>query len=107
MKFTIILLTFGTTTGVLAADLVDFWTDANFLGLKHTGQGNVGECKNLPGDFNDRISSAKARSGYRCTVWIDANCNTGTTGYSFDTSSGSSFPGWINDKASSWKCVRA
>lgn len=108
MKFTTLLLAFGTTTGVFAAELADFWKDKNFLNSKHTGQGNVGQCVNLPSNFNDQVSSAKARAGYRCTVWPDANCDTRKEGFSFDNGdTGKVFPGWINDQASSWKCVRA
>jgi len=50
--------------------LIDLWDKAGFLGLKFTGSADVGECKNLPSDFNDLISSGKAKEGFRCTVWV-------------------------------------
>ncbi|KAH6664183.1 hypothetical protein B0J14DRAFT_706622 [Halenospora varia] len=89
-----------------ASQLIDLWVDAGFLGLKFTGSSTVGTCVNLPSNFNDKISSGKAKPGFRCTTWVDANCLG--TGFSFNESPGaSSFPSWINDKSSSWKCVKA
>ncbi|EPE25897.1 hypothetical protein GLAREA_01809 [Glarea lozoyensis ATCC 20868] len=89
-----------------AQQLIDLWQDSGFLGLKFTGSSDVGKCVNLPSNFNDRVSSGKAKPGFRCTTWVDANCVG--TGFSFNASPGaSSFPSWINDKSSSWKCVAA
>lgn len=89
-----------------AQDLIDLWKNKNFLDLKFTGSANPGDCKNLPSNFNDITSSGKAKAGFRCTVWVDANCKG--TGFSFNQNPGSAaFPDWINDKASSWKCVKA
>ncbi|KAK3343310.1 hypothetical protein B0H65DRAFT_470928 [Neurospora tetraspora] len=111
MKFTTILLALGTTApAVLAADmdLVDMWVDTNFNGPKYTGRGDVGQCVNLPSNFNDNLSSGKARPGYKCTIWPDADCKTNRFDSSFDDKgSGASFPDWINDRASSWRCYRA
>ncbi|KAL0467456.1 hypothetical protein QR685DRAFT_359871 [Neurospora intermedia] len=88
-----------------AQDLIDLWKNKNFLDLKFTGSANPGDCKNLPSNFNDIASSGKAKAGFRCTIWVDANCRG--TGFSFNQNPGSaSFPDWINDRASSWKCVR-
>ncbi|KAH8744575.1 hypothetical protein BGZ57DRAFT_977160 [Hyaloscypha finlandica] len=86
-------------------DLVDFWQDAGFLGLKRTGASTVGTCVNLSGTgFEDNITSAKSKPGFRCTTWVDANCKG--TGFSFNASPGSrQFPSWIDNKSSSWKCV--
>ncbi|CCC14893.1 hypothetical protein SMACR_07709 [Sordaria macrospora] len=89
-----------------AQDLIDLWKNKNFLDLKFTGSANVGDCKNLPSNFNDISSSGKAKAGFRCTIWVDKDCKG--TGFSFNQNPGSaSFPDWINDKASSWKCVKA
>ncbi|KAK3984276.1 hypothetical protein QBC44DRAFT_346126 [Cladorrhinum sp. PSN332] len=84
-----------------AVTLIDLWADADFLGLKFTGSADVGQCKNLPSDFNDRITSGKARANYRCTVWVDKDCKG--TGFSFI--SNPKFDSWVDNKASSWKCV--
>ncbi|KAK4161325.1 hypothetical protein QBC43DRAFT_217921 [Cladorrhinum sp. PSN259] len=84
-----------------AVTLIDVWVDANFLGLKFTGSADVGQCKNFPSDFNDKLTSGKARPNYRCTVWVDKDCKG--TGFSFINSS--KFDSWIDNKASSWKCV--
>ncbi|KAG9230248.1 hypothetical protein BJ875DRAFT_340916, partial [Amylocarpus encephaloides] len=87
-----------------AVALIDLWQDYGFLGLKLTGSSSPGTCVNLPYNFNDIVSSGKAKPGYRCTTWVYANCQG--TGFSFNASPGaSSFPSWINDKSSSWKCV--
>ncbi|KAH8652718.1 hypothetical protein BGZ60DRAFT_420092 [Tricladium varicosporioides] len=44
--------------------------------------------------------------GNKLTTNSDAGCVG--TGFSFNESPGaSSFPSWINDKSSSWKCVKA
>lgn len=89
-----------------AQDLIDLWKNKNFLDLKFTGSANPGDCKNLPSNFNDISSSGKAKAGFRCTIWVDKDCKG--TGFSFNQNPGSSaFPDWINDKASSWKCVKA
>jgi hypothetical protein len=61
---------------------------------------------NLAGTgFNNNVSSCKSRAGFRCTIWVKKNCDG--TGFSFDTAGASSLPDWINNKASSWKCVAA
>ncbi|KAK3343309.1 hypothetical protein B0H65DRAFT_470927 [Neurospora tetraspora] len=89
-----------------AQDLIDLWKNKDFLDLKFTGSANPGDCKNLPSNFNDISSSGKAKAGFRCTIWVDKDCKG--TGFSFNQNPGSSsFPDWINDKASSWKCVKA
>ncbi|KAH8687285.1 hypothetical protein BGZ60DRAFT_558584, partial [Tricladium varicosporioides] len=75
----------------------------NFHGSKYTGSGNAGTCYNLPSSYNDRLSSGKAKSGYKCTVWSNASCS----GNKYEFSNSPSFPSYINDHASSWKCVRS
>jgi hypothetical protein len=86
--------------------LIDVWDDAGFLGLKFTGSANVGDCKNFPSKFNNLISSGKAKKGFRCTIWVDGNCKG--DGFSFNADPGvSKLPPWINDLATSWKCVKA
>ncbi|KAK4188918.1 hypothetical protein QBC35DRAFT_431918 [Podospora australis] len=85
-----------------AVTLIELWGDSNFLGLKYTGKGDLGYCYNLPGDFNDYITSGKAYSGYVCTTWVDKNCYG--TGFSFLSSS--KFPTWIDNKSSSWMCEK-
>ncbi|KAK3313009.1 hypothetical protein B0H66DRAFT_595487 [Apodospora peruviana] len=99
----------ATTTTVEAraeAPLIDLWDEAGFLGLKFTGSANVGDCKNLPSKFNDLSSSGKAKAGFRCTVWVAKDCKG--DGFSFNTSGSNSkqFPSWIDNKSSSWKCVK-
>ncbi|KAL2067006.1 hypothetical protein VTL71DRAFT_1430 [Oculimacula yallundae] len=89
-----------------AVQLIDLWKNSNFLDLKYTGSANAGDCVNLPSNFNDIASSGKAKPGFRCTIWVNKAC--AGTGFSFNASPGSaSFPSWINDTASSWKCVKA
>ena len=85
--------------------LIDLWQDANFLGLKFTGSAELEECKNLPSNFNDITTSGKARPGFRCTIWVNKDCKA--DGFSFDNNGVKQLPSWINDKASSWKCVKA
>ncbi|EGZ67610.1 hypothetical protein NEUTE2DRAFT_141408 [Neurospora tetrasperma FGSC 2509] len=127
MKLTTILLTLGLglttapSTVVLAApapesnyyqqantpDIVDMFVNANYYGDKYTGSAYEGQCVNLPPNFNDNLSSGRARPGYHCTVWPDANCRTNKWNFTFDDrGSGARFPDWINDRASSWRCVR-
>jgi len=87
------------------APLSDFWEDKDFLGIKLTGKANIGECKNFPQEFNNIFSSAKARAGLRCTVWVKKDCEG--TGFSYNEKPGApKFPDWIDNKASSWKCVK-
>ncbi|KAF2429233.1 hypothetical protein EJ08DRAFT_671164 [Tothia fuscella] len=121
MQFTTILLAtmastaFSTPIGAPVAEpalearasqLIDLWQDNGFLGLKFTGSSDVGKCENLPNGFSNNVSSGKAKPGFRCTIWVDKNCLG--TGFSFNASPGaSSLPSWIDNKASSWKCVKA
>ncbi|KAK5653643.1 hypothetical protein OQA88_8673 [Cercophora sp. LCS_1] len=91
-----------------AQALMDLWKNADFLGIKFTGEGSLDTCYNLDG-FMDQASSAKARDNFRCTIWVDKNCKG--TGFSFikddkKNPEQKNFPSWINDKASSWKCVK-
>lgn len=83
------------------AQLIDLWSDANFLGLKYTGTAERGQCINLPSNFQNIITSGKARAGLKCTTWINTGC-TGT-GFSFITSP--KFDSWIDNKSKSWKCI--
>ena len=86
--------------------VIDLWDNKKFLGLKFTGDAAPGDCKNLPKDFNNIITSGKSRAGFRCTVWVDHDCNG--TGFSFNANPGvEALPDWINNKVSSWKCVNA
>jgi hypothetical protein len=95
----------ATATSAAAATktkLIDLWEDPNFLGLKFTGQSTVGTCENLKN--KNVISSAKSKPGFRCTVWVQPDCNG--TGFSFNAKPGSAqFPEWIDNKSKSWKCV--
>ena len=88
---------------VRAEPLIDVWDGSGFLGLKFTGSADIGQCKNFPKDFNDNITSGKAKKG-RCTIWVDKDCKG--TGFSFNKDGEDKFPDWINNKASSWKCVK-
>ncbi|TID18428.1 hypothetical protein E6O75_ATG06504 [Venturia nashicola] len=88
------------------SQLIDLWQNANFLGLKFTGSSTLGTCESLKGSgFNNNVTSGKAKPGFRCTVWVQEKCLG--DGFSFDVAGSSRFPGWINDKSSSWKCVKA
>ncbi|KAF2398222.1 hypothetical protein EJ06DRAFT_558599 [Trichodelitschia bisporula] len=122
MHFSTILLAALTSTSTIAAPapapapntlsaratpLIDLWQDSGFLGLKFTGKSNVGTCENLAGSgFNNNVSSGKAKPGFRCTIWVNKDCDG--TGFSFNANPGSNqFPSWIDNKSSSWKCVAA
>jgi hypothetical protein len=89
-----------------AQALIDVWKNAGFLDLKFTGSANVGDCKNFDDKRKNNLSSGKAKPGFRCTIWVKADCKG--DGFSFNASPGaSSFPSWIDNKAKSWKCVKA
>lgn len=94
------LTTRGTTPK--AQPLIDAWADKNFLGLKFTGERAPGGCFDFPSNFQNLLTSAKARPGFVCTVWVDKACKG--TGFSFDKKGEDKFPGWIDNKAKSWKC---
>jgi hypothetical protein len=89
------------------SELIDLWQDPGFLGLKFTGSSTVGTCENLKGTgFNNNVSSAKSKPGFRCTVWVKEDCLG--TGFSFNADPGAAtLPDWIDNKSSSWKCVAA
>jgi hypothetical protein len=59
----------GNNGGNRERDLVDMWADKNFLGLKFTGRGEYGRCENLNRQQENRVSSAKAHRGHRCTLY--------------------------------------
>ena len=89
-----------------AQPLIDLWQDKDFLGIKFTGSAKLEECKNFQGQNDNVFESGKSKPNFRCTIWVDKDCKG--TGFSFNTKPGApSFPGWINKKASSWKCVAA
>jgi hypothetical protein len=45
--------------------------ESGFLGLKSTGASTVGTCVNLSGTgFEDNITSAKSKPGFRWTTWV-------------------------------------
>ncbi|PKS05109.1 hypothetical protein jhhlp_008476 [Lomentospora prolificans] len=84
--------------------LIDLWDRPSFRGRKWTGSGNPDTCYSL-GGFNDIASSGKAKEGFHCTIWVDYRC--GGTDFYFDekNDAGKAFPGWMDNKASSWKCI--
>ena len=89
-----------------SVQLIQLWNDADFLDLKFTGSGVVDACYNLPAKFTDVSTSGKAKAGFRCTIWVDKACKG--DGFSFNANPGKNqFPSWIDNKASSWKCVKA
>jgi hypothetical protein len=89
-----------------AEPLIDVWKNKDFLDLKFTGSANVGDCKNFDDKRKNNLSSGKAKAGFRCTIWVKADCKG--DGFSFNANPGSSsFPSWIDNKAKSWKCVKA
>lgn len=93
-------------TAAAKVQLIDLWQNAGFLGLKFTGSSTVGTCENLKGTgFNNNVTSGKAKPGFRCTIWVEEKCLG--TGFSFDTAGVNQFPSWIDNKSSSWKCVKA
>lgn len=96
----------ATAAAATKTQLIDLWQNTKFLGLKFTGSSTVGTCENLKGTgFNNVVSSGKAKPGFRCTVWVEEKCLG--TGFSFDVTGSDDLPGWIDDKSSSWKCVKA
>ncbi|KAF2664342.1 hypothetical protein BT63DRAFT_444081 [Microthyrium microscopicum] len=95
----------GATTAAKDQELIQLWQDQKFLGLKFTGSGVVDKCFNLPGDFTNNVSSAKAKPGFRCTIWVKKDCKD--TGFSFDEAGNKVLPDWIDNKSKSWKCNNA
>ncbi|KAK0724209.1 hypothetical protein B0H67DRAFT_567452 [Lasiosphaeris hirsuta] len=94
--------------GVIEArdqQLIDVWEDKNFLGVKLTDSGVVGECKDFPKKFQTILSSGKAKPGFRCTVWPKKNCG-GAESLSFDSTGRKAFTDAVNDKAKSFKCQK-
>jgi hypothetical protein len=59
----------GNNGGREVRDLLDLWSDRDYLGLKFTGRGEYGRCENLPREQENRVSSAKAHRGHRCTLY--------------------------------------
>ncbi|KAF2098276.1 hypothetical protein NA57DRAFT_77064 [Rhizodiscina lignyota] len=87
------------------APLIDLWQDEDFLGFKFTGFSTAGTCENLHGTgFNNNVSSGKSRPGFRCTVWNKKDCFG--PAFSFNEQGIDDLPSWIDNKASSWKCVK-
>jgi hypothetical protein len=60
----------------------------------------VGTCYNIGSAWNDRISSLVNKSGWRLTMWTNANCgglaDSYRTGYGYSALI-------FNDQYSSWK----
>ncbi|KAK3345951.1 hypothetical protein B0T25DRAFT_612020 [Lasiosphaeria hispida] len=89
-----------------AQQLIDVWETKNFLDRKFTGSGTVGECYDFPKDFQKILSSGKAKSGFRCTVWPKVKCG-GAESLSFDINGRKTFTDAVENKAKSWKCQKA
>jgi hypothetical protein len=50
--------------------MMDIWQQRNYLGMQHTSHGEYNKCYHIPQDFENRVSSAKARSGIRCALYM-------------------------------------
>ena len=54
-----------------AVQLIDLWVEPDFLDLKFTGSSTAGTCVSLgKTGFEDKVSSGKAKPGFRCTIWV-------------------------------------
>ena len=85
-------------------DLVTFWDEADFLGLRIVGNAKFNECKNFKPNFTKRTTSAKAIKG-RCSVFVEKDCRG--EGFTFVKSGVSDLPNWIDNKSQSWKCLES
>ncbi|KAK4185128.1 hypothetical protein QBC35DRAFT_390125 [Podospora australis] len=87
-----------------AQHLATWWEHAGFSGSSFNSFGDPGVCTNFPAVWNDRFSSARAVAGWKCRVWDNAGC--GGNSFGDFTNAGSNFPSLLNDRGSSWRCVR-
>ncbi|KAJ7256080.1 hypothetical protein C8J57DRAFT_1517812 [Mycena rebaudengoi] len=79
-------------------------TDAGFTGNCQTLNGGSTQCVNVPGGFNDEISSFGPDDGQDCFIFADAGCVGAQNGpIRFPGISNLKTVGF-NDKMSSWKC---
>ncbi|KAL8366520.1 hypothetical protein RB595_005017 [Gaeumannomyces hyphopodioides] len=95
----------GQTVEARDQHLLTAWDLTNFRGSKLEAKANPGQCKDFAGAFNNKASSAKAERGWSCTIWADQNCNGAKA--TFGVNGIANLPSAINNKGSSWKCVRA
>ncbi|KLU89915.1 hypothetical protein MAPG_08884 [Magnaporthiopsis poae ATCC 64411] len=95
----------GQTVEARDQHLMNAWDLTNFRGSKLEAKANPGQCKDFSGAFDNKVSSAKALHGWKCTIWADKKCKGAKA--TFGTSGIANLPSAVNNKGSSWKCVKA
>ncbi len=75
---------------------------SNYLGQEYSIGNYATNCANLPGWFNDKVSSLKVANGWYVTLFDHANCQG--TSYTTNTSQ-TLVPLWMNDITSSYRLV--
>jgi len=110
MHFRSVISTFALLATAVTAQnppeepLIGLWRDKDFQGAMFTGFTNSDKCHDLPGDFNNNISSGKSlKDGFLCTVWDEAGC-TGAKFYTFTHDGNPDFSASGLDRVMSWRC---
>jgi len=49
--------------------LMEVWTGQKHEGSHHVSHGHPNQCYNLPEEWENKVSSAKAKQGYVCTLY--------------------------------------
>lgn len=94
----------GQTVEARDQHLLTAWDQTNFQGSKLEAKANPGQCKDFAGAFNNKVSSAKAERGRSCTIWADKDCKGAKA--TFGVHGIANLPAAVNNKGSSWKCVK-
>ncbi|KAL8336636.1 hypothetical protein RB601_000446 [Gaeumannomyces tritici] len=95
----------GQTVEARDQHLMTAWDLTNFQGSKLEAKADPGQCKDFAGAFDNKVSSAKAQRGWSCTIWANKNC--GGAKATFGVNGIANLPSAVNNKGSSWKCVKA
>ncbi|KAF2144838.1 uncharacterized protein K452DRAFT_356215 [Aplosporella prunicola CBS 121167] len=82
---------------------IKFYKDGRFTGDNLFLENQVtGVCYNLPGNWNDKMSSVQVSDGHSCRYWKDNYC-TGSV-FGGNDQDWADLPTGFNDKVTSWRC---
>lgn len=85
--------------------VIDLYANTNYGGSHYVGSADPPtKCINLPTAWTTIVSSGKAKSGWKCYCYLGWNCGDQAFGAFINAPV---FPGWIDNKCKSWKCVKA
>ncbi|KAH7009163.1 hypothetical protein B0J12DRAFT_706188 [Macrophomina phaseolina] len=82
---------------------IQFWKDVSFTGENiFLENQQTGVCYNLPGNWNDKMSSVQVSDGHSCRYWKDSSC-TGSV-FGGTDQDWAALPSGFSDQVTYWRC---